>query len=147
PLPPILAPPPNPAPAPSQTTDPNILALESLLNQNSRSSLSTTTVVAPTLLQTILQTNNRDVIASPANAPIAVDTEVGGANPALGLSEPTSVRGLQFADNAGPDEFFLDADLLPVTTARSRSGGDGGGMDKILWPAAALLSFSEGGVW
>jgi autotransporter-associated beta strand protein len=144
----VVSPPPIPVPAPNPTpgVDPNILALESLLNQNNRGVLSATTIVVPTAQATIFQVNNRDVISAPSNAPISVDTEAGGPNPALGLIAPTSATSMQTGDLAGADDFFLDGDLLPVMAARSRSG-EAGGMDRILWPAAALLSFTEGGVW
>src|SRR5262249_4697969 len=109
--------------------------------------LGTDSAALPVLPQQPPQTitsANRDVIASSSNAPIAVDLEGGGPNPAVGLILP---GGSEFrVESGGTNEFALDENLLPLMSVRRASDGQDA-TDKVRFPAAALLSFAEGGVW
>jgi hypothetical protein len=106
-------------------------------------------IIATQTSQTVIQSSRRDVLAAGNPATVAVEAETGGSNPAIGLLASSSVQGLQQSPDDAPraDDFFLDEGLLPVMASRRGDAANAGATEAIPWPAAALMSFSEGGVW
>jgi hypothetical protein len=126
--------------------------LQSLISQTTTTQfliVQQTAVIIQPPPPVVLQVNNRVIAGSTTNSPITVELDTGIPNPAIGMviSGTTPIKDSLDGELRSDEVYSLDASLLPVILTRGSNTDQMSAPDKVLWPPAALITFSEGGVW